>query len=182
MSKLKFKRGGIGAIIAWTLVVVLILHPVAGAVAQIKGGCEENINEAEKKFYDGFFDDAINILNQCLAEKDITIQQKARVHELLAKTYLGKDYLDQAENTIRKLLELVPTYTANPERDTPTFIELVQKVKSEGKKEEVEKKAWYKNTWVWIAAGGVVVAVIAVVIISSGNEEDKKETPQSYWD
>ncbi|MDI6766285.1 MAG: hypothetical protein QME52_05625 [Bacteroidota bacterium] len=181
MYKWKFKRSGIGAIIVWTLVVVLMLHPVAGAVAQTKGGCEEILKEAEKKFYDGFFDEAIDLLNQCLVEKEISIQERAKTHELLAKTYLGKDYIDQAKGAIQKLLELVPTYSANPERDTPTFVDLVQQVRSEkGEEKKEEGKPWYKSPWVWVAAGVVVIAVVVVVILSSDSEDDKKEPPPSY--
>lgn len=177
MYKWKFKRSGIGAIIVWTLVAALVIYPISGALAQTTRACDEKLKEAEKKFYDGFFDEAIDLLNQCLAEKEISTQERAKAHELFAKTYLGKDYIDQAKSAIQKLLELVPTYSANPERDTPTFVDLVQQVKSEkGEEKKEEGRPCYKNTWVWIGVGVVVVGIVLIAVLSGG-EDDEKPKP-----
>lgn len=185
-KKCVFYRGGPLAIIIWTIVLTLLFQPLGGVFAQAKGVCEERLKEAEKKFYDGFFDDAIILLNQCLKEPNLAQQERAKTHELLAKVYLGKDYLDQAENALKKLLELVPTYTPNPERDTPTFIALVDKVKAEQptqepkKAEPSEKKEdkapWYTNTWVLVGAG-VAVAGGATVLLLSGKKETEQVNP-----
>jgi hypothetical protein len=185
-NRLYYNRGGPLVIIIWTIVIVLLFQPLSGAFAQVKGVCEERLKEAEKKFYDGLFDEAIVLLNQCLKEPNLAQQERAKTHELLAKVYLGKDYLDQAEAAVKRLLELVPTYAPNPERDTPTFISLVDKVKAEQpiaveepkKPEPVEKKkekegAWYTNTWVLI--GGGAVAAGAAVLLLSGKKESKTE-------
>jgi tetratricopeptide (TPR) repeat protein len=181
-KKCVFNRGGPLVIIIWTIIIALLFQPVTGVVAQVKGVCEERLKEAEKNFYDGLFDDAITLLNQCLKEPNIAQQERAKTHELLAKVYLGKDYLDQAENALKKLLELVPTYAPNPERDTPTFITLVEKVKSEQPKvaeqskkpEPAEKKedkgAWYTNTWVLVGAG-VAVAGGAALLLLGGKKD-----------
>lgn len=185
-KKFVFYRGGPLVIIIWTIIITLLFQPITGAFAQVKGVCEERLKEAEKKFYDGFFDEAITLLNQCLKEPNIAQQERAKAHELLAKVYLGKDYLDQAENALKKLLELVPTYTPNPERDTPTFVALVDKVKAEQptqepkKAEPVEKKEdkspWYTNTWVLVGAG-VAVAGGAAVLLLAGKKEAEKVNP-----
>ncbi|MDI6804340.1 MAG: tetratricopeptide repeat protein [Bacteroidota bacterium] len=181
-KKCVFNRGGPLVIIIWTIIIALLFQPLTGAFAQVKGVCEERLKEAEKKFYDGFFDEAITLLNQCLKEPNIAQQERAKAHELLAKVYLGKDYLDQAENALKKLLELVPTYSANPERDTPTFVALVDKVKAEQPKppEPVEKKedkgAWYTNTWVLVGAGAAVAGGVAVLLLT-GKKETEKVNP-----
>lgn len=187
-KKCVFNCGGPLLIIIWTLIIALLFQPITGAFAQVKGVCEERLKEAEKKFYDDLFDDAITLLNQCLNEPNIAQQERAKTHELLAKVYLGKDYLDQAENALKKLLELVPTYTPNPERDTPTFVALVDKVKSEQVKvaeqpkqpEPAEKKedkgAWYTNTWVLVGAGAAVAGGVAVLLLT-GKKETEKVNP-----
>jgi tetratricopeptide (TPR) repeat protein len=177
-KKCVFNRGGPLVIIIWTIIIALLSQPLTGAFAQVKGVCEERLKEAEKKFYDGFFDDAIALLNQCLKEPNIAQQERAKTHELLAKVYLGKDYLDQAESALKKLLELVPTYSANPERDTPTFVALVDKVKAEQPKkpEPVEKKeekgAWYTNTLVLVGAGVVVAGGAALLLLGGKKDSD----------
>ncbi|MDI6766283.1 MAG: hypothetical protein QME52_05615 [Bacteroidota bacterium] len=176
----KFDKNILLKIIVWALIPSLLIQPISICFAQTQNVCEERLKDAEKKFYDGFFDEAIDLLNQCLAEKDISTQERAKAHELLAKTYLGKDYIDQAKGAIQKLLELVPTYSANPERDTPTFVDLVQQVKSEkGEEKKEEGKPWYKNTWVWIGAGVVVVGIVLIAVLAGGKEEEKPvpETP-----
>ncbi len=179
----KFEKNILFKVIVWLLVPALLVQPISTCFAQTQNVCDQRLKEAEKKFYDGFFDEAVDLLNKCLADKDVTTQERAKVHELLAKTYLGKDYLDQAENAIRKLLELIPTYSANPERDTPTFVELVQKVKSEKgeDKEKEEKRPWYKNTWVWIGAGVVIVGVVLIAILAGGKEKEEPK-PQPLPD
>ena len=82
---------------------------------------------------------------------------------------------------------MVPTYSANPERDTPTFVKLVEKVKAEQtisagtqKPESAEKKEdkgpWYTNTWVLIGGGAVVAGGVALLLLS-GKKESEKVNP-----
>lgn len=186
ICKLMYEYRNVTAVIIGVVVFAFLLPSLSPIIAQTQGDCDEKIKQAEQKFYDGLFDDAISILNNCLKEADISKQDRARAHELLAKVYLGKDYQEQAENAIRKLLDLVPTYTPNPDKDTPTYVALVEKIRSQQPAEpqpvdeQKKDKAWYENTWVIVGAGVAVVgAVVAVILLTK--KEDKKETPPNYW-
>ena len=44
---------------------------------------------------------------------------------------MAKDYLEQAKQSIRKLLELVPNWQPDPDQDPPPFTRLVEKVRRE---------------------------------------------------
>lgn len=190
ISKLLHKYRNVSAVIIGVIIFAFILPTLSPTMSQTQSGCDEKIKQAEQKFYDGLFDEAITLINNCLKESSITKQERARAHELLAKVYLGKDYQEQAENAIRKLIELVPNYTPNPDKDTPTYVALVEKIKSEQPPEkeqpkeqekQVESKSWYQNTWVIVGAGVAVVgAVVAVLLLSK--KDEKKDEPPPNWD
>ena len=80
----------------------------------------------------------------------------------------------------------MPNYAPNPDKDTPTYVALVEKVKAEQpqQKEQPQETAdqqastpWYKNTWVLIGAGAVVVAVVAILLLSKKDEKKKAQPP-----
>ncbi len=190
MSKIFYRYRNVTAVIIGVIIFAFVLPVISPLTAQTQDACDEKIKQAEQKFYDGLFDDAIALLNSCLKESSITKQERARAHELLAKVYLGKDYQEQAENAIRKLIELVPSYTPNPDKDTPTYVALVEKVRSEQTKEgeqpgeqspKEDGKPWYTNTWVLIGAGVVVVGVVAILLLTK-KDETKEEPKPVYWD
>lgn len=187
IGKLLYKYRNVTAAIIGVIIFAFILPTLSPIMAQTQSACDEKIKQAEQKFYDGLFDDAITLLNSCLKESSVTKQERARAHELLAKVYLGKDYQEQAENAIRKLLELVPTYTPNPDKDTPTYVALVEKIRSQQPEEpqatdeQKKDKAWYENTWVIVGAGVAVVGAVVAVILLSKKEEKKEPPPPSYW-
>ncbi|MDP2208494.1 MAG: hypothetical protein Q8K98_06940 [Bacteroidota bacterium] len=190
IGKLLYKYRNVTAVIIGVIIFAFVLPTLAPIMAQTQNVCDEKIKQAEQKFYDGLFDDAIALLNSCLKEGGVTKQDRARAHELLAKVYLGKDYQEQAENAIRKLLDLVPSYAPNPDKDTPTYVALVEKVRAQQPHEKEEPqatdeqkndKAWYENTWVIVGAGVAVVGVVVAVLLLSKKEE-KKQPPTVYPD
>lgn len=189
ICKLFYKYRNVTAIIIGFIVFAFVLPTLTPIMAQTQNVCDEKIKQAEQKFYDGLFDDAIAILNNCLKESSVTKQERARAHELLAKVYLGKDYQEQAENAIRKLLELVPSYTPNPDKDTPTYVALVEKIRAQQPQEKEEPqatdeqkndKAWYENTWVIVGASVAVVGAVVAVLLLTKKEEKKQ--PPTYVD
>jgi hypothetical protein len=186
MSKMLYNYRNISAVIIGVIVFAFILPSIMPVIAQTQGSIDDRLKQAEQKFYDGLFDDSITILNGCLKESGITKQERARAHELMAKVYLSKDYQEQAQSAIKKLLELVPNYAANPDKDTPTYVALVEKVKAEQPQQkeqpaetldQQESTPWYKNTWVLIGAGAIVVAVVAILLLGKKDEKKKAQPP-----
>jgi tetratricopeptide (TPR) repeat protein len=151
--------------------------------------CDKALIEAEQKYTEGRFDEAIAQITQCLDNSDVTEDQKQRAYRLMGLTYIAKDYLNEAKGAIEKLLLLVPNYKPDPIYDPPPFISLVEEVQSETiealvvttqAEEAVSDTASTGiNKWWWIA-GGAAVAVIGVVLISGGNGDDEQPEPTGF--
>jgi len=93
--------------------------------------CEQNLREAEQQYNIGDFDRAIGLLTDCLDSENISKDEKMRAYRLLGLTYLAKDYLEEAKNAVRKLLDMVPNYKGDPVQDPPPFTKMVEELKQE---------------------------------------------------
>jgi tetratricopeptide (TPR) repeat protein len=175
---------GLPGLAVFALCLLLLGGFQAAALAQAQPSCDTELNDAENKYYAGRFDEAIDLVDRCLAKTGLTDATLLRAYRLKALAYQAKDYLFQAQNAIKRLLELVPTYEPNPEQEPPQYIELVRRVKEELKKAEQaqkpaqpqqseqptttpSKKKGGATKWLLIG-GGVGVAAIAAVALSGG--------------
>jgi len=154
----------------WTLVISLTLQPCSIIFAQTQDDCTAKIKEAEQKFYNGDFETSITLLENCLKTGNLSRREKERAYELLALNYQSKSYLEQANNAIKKLLELAPNYKPNPEQFPPTFVEQVEKVRKEmeGEKPQKSEGGGIPTKWLLIGGGVVVVGVIAYLVFKGG--------------
>jgi tetratricopeptide (TPR) repeat protein len=98
--------------------------------------CDVELREAEAKYRSGFFDEAIDLLDRCLNKGGINKEQRMQAYRLKGLAYLAKDYLNQAKESIKNLMELVPDYEPNPEQDPPAFRQMVTEVKEEQTQDE----------------------------------------------
>jgi hypothetical protein len=168
--------------------------PLAGtfspANAQAQSQCEKELAEAQAKYQIGLFDEAIDLLERCRKKSGLTAAEFEKLYWMLSKAYHAKDLLDNAKASLRKLLELVPGWRPNPEKDSPAFQELVQEVKKEMQEEAQLTKAPAPDTtktetpaqppplkkgsgkkWLWLAGGGAVAAGTAAFVIFRGDEK-----------
>ena len=169
------------AFIVWILVISLLVQPSAAAFASLQeNGCDAKLKEAQDKFYDGKFDETIALTKECIDKGNLTEEQKKRGYELLGQALIAKEYLDQANDAIRKLLKIVPNYTPDLERVTPTFAQQVNKIKAEEQQEqqaaaeEKPKEGGFDMKWVYIG-GGVLVAGAAVLLIAGGSKKEESK-------
>jgi len=161
--------------ICFSIVNVPIVNSWGLLFAQ-DAGCEKVLKEAEQKYTDGRFDEAINLITRCLEDPGITAAQKQKSYRLMGLTYIAKDYLIEAKSSIQKLLLLVPNYKPDPVFDPPPFINIVEEVKRETvtvpvtrEEEKTDNKKWY-----WIGGGvAAIVVLIAVLALGNGNGDDK---------
>jgi len=154
--------------------LLILLGSAPFAAAQEK--CPEQIAKAEQAYINGSFDEAIVLLTTCLEAGQLNPAEKLRVYKLLGLAYIGKDYVEQAQSAIRKLLELVPQYEPDPAQDPPGFANMVQEMKKaiaaqKQQKEPAAVKKGGKKKWLWIG-GGVVAAGVTVVALSGGGGEE----------
>ncbi|MCH8126601.1 hypothetical protein IIC38_11630 [candidate division KSB1 bacterium] len=120
----------------------ILLNPLANSTAWAQDTCEAAVAKAEQQYKDGLFDDVIKTLESCLPV-GIKDEEKSKAYRLLSLTFLAKDYLDQARDAIRKLLELAPDWQPDPVQDPPPFTNMVGEMRKhmeeEKKKELVEQ-------------------------------------------
>ena len=158
--------------------------PIAEIHAQIEqhSECQEFLNNAQREYYNGNFEAAIEIIKRCLVENSITDDEQFRAYKILAQTYIAKDNNEAAITVIRKLLEMNADYKPTMEQEPPPFVKLVARIKAELAVQNVEKTSNIKGehkTWLWVTAGSaVVIAGVAVILISMHqNSEQEKEKP-----
>ena len=93
--------------------------------------CESVLVEAEEQFINGFFDEAIALLEPCTATDSASQEQLAKTFKLLADVYLAKKYVSEARDAIANLLDLSPNFTPDSNLDSPTFMELLAEIRAE---------------------------------------------------
>lgn len=179
--------------LVWAIVLSLAVPPSLFSQQDPQEAARKKIQEAEKLlFEEGNFDRSIEILEELVKQSGVGPKEMQQAYELLAANYLAKTYVVQAEEALRKLLELAPTYKPDPERYSAAFVDAVEKVRREIAKAAVTQavqkpiqkpaetppgeKAWYEKTWVWIA-GGVVAVVVAVLIFTKPSPVQEKTLP-----
>jgi hypothetical protein len=140
---------------------------------------EKTLNDADQKYTEGRFDEAIALLTVCLDTPGITPEQKQRAYRLMGLTYIAKDYLIEAKNSIAKLLQLVPNYQPDPIFDPPPFINLVKEVQEETVAKQVTAKEEESDSKIWWYVGGGVAAVALVVILASSGSDDEEPQVQN---
>jgi tetratricopeptide (TPR) repeat protein len=129
-----WNRGLVGLLIG-ALLFTTLCNPLSVAATRAQENCETALADAQDKYINGRFDEAIDILERCLT-KGFNEEQKKQAYKFLGLSYLAKDYLDQAKNAIKKLLELVPNWEPDPIQDPPPFKKLVEEVKEQMAKEK----------------------------------------------
>jgi len=163
------------------LVLILLgapfFNPFANDTAQAQDDCKTKFTRAETAFNNGRLDETIDLLSDCVYKGKLAPADEQRAIKLLSFSYLAKDYVDQAKNTIRKLLELVPSYEPDPNQDPPDFARMVKEVKTEmtapGPGEPpaettpaVKKKK--SKTWLFVGGGAVVAGGVAALALGGG--------------
>jgi hypothetical protein len=153
-------------------------NPFADDAAQAQDDCKTKFTRAETAFNNGRLDETIDLLSDCVYKGKLAPAEEQRAIKLLSFSYLAKDYVDQAKNTIRKLLELVPSYEPDPNQDPPDFARMVKEVKTEmtapgaaespAEKTTPPVKKKKSKTWLFVGGGAVVAGGVAALALGGG--------------
>ncbi len=133
----------------------------------------QKINLAQKLYFEGNFDSAIDLIKQCLQQGFAADNEKVRAYKILAQAYLAKGFEQPAQEVVKKLLEIVPEYTPMLEEDPPQFVELVNKIKNAPAAETDKPKSTnntnHKKTyWLWVGSAGVVLLGATAILVLNG--------------
>lgn len=92
----------------------LVLFLLGSQLGLAQTSCDQSIvlPDAEKKYATGNFDQVISSLTTCV-ENGFNEDGRVQAYKILVKTYLAIDSLDNARNTIRKILAINPGFEAD---------------------------------------------------------------------
>jgi hypothetical protein len=164
------------------LIVLPLLSLLSTAPLRAQSDCAALLKDAEDKYFDGRFDDAVDLATRCLSRENLSDTEKLRGYRIVSLAYIAKGYQEQARDAVRKLLELAPNYEPDPDQELPQFTNLVKMVKQAiqdmqkqqpppetkppKEKEESGKKGG-GTKWLLIG-GGAVAAGVAVLVLGGG--------------
>lgn len=167
--------------------------------------CVKLLDQAEDQYYQGHFDEAIQMAESCLTRRDLPEDLEIRAHKIIAKASVSKRHVDRAKEELRKILEIDPKVTLDPDVEPPQVIRLFEEVRKEkekevatpppplpterrttppgkGKRPEIQEKdkdnekGWFARNW-YIVAGGAVAAGVGVAVLGGGGGgTDEKKT------
>ncbi len=159
-------------------ILFLLVYPINDMMpfTMLDDDCIEKLDEAEDLYRTGGFDEAIEILTNCLEKGEMPQDETMRAYRLLGLAYIGQDYLEEARQAIARLLDLVPDYIPDPVQDPPTFARMVEDVRDEKEDNdlpEITEQEERSSIWYYIG-GGILAAGAAVgaVLMLTGDDDD----------
>lgn len=93
--------------------------------------CQDELGQAEQAYTLGNFDETIRLVDVCLEKSDIQEAERQFAFRLKGLSYIGKGLEADARAAIRRLLELVPSFQADPVQDPPSFVSMIEEIKQE---------------------------------------------------
>ena len=124
----------------YIVMIVIIMNLISPGTAIAQDQCTKEIEDARQKYFAGQFDEAIVLLDNCVKEGVLADTVMAKALRYLTEVYMAKNYINQAKESIKKLLNLIPNYEPDPVEDTPSYIKIVAEAKEELEAERVEEE------------------------------------------
>ena len=90
--------------------------------------CKENLQKAEDFYTQGRWTDAIDLIQQCLKNKNVSETEQGEAYRLLGLVYVATELEKDATQAFRNLLTMVPNYIPDPEKDPPQLQKIVEKI------------------------------------------------------
>lgn len=98
------------------------------AQAEDTMSCDQRLDEAEAEYKAGHWEQSIELINKCLAEKDISETEKGRAYRQLGLVYIAIELEKEANDAVKNLLIMVPNYKIDPDRDPPQLKKIIDDV------------------------------------------------------
>ncbi len=94
------------------------------------------IDDASEKYRSGNFDEAIDLVQKCVAN-GFDDKQKVQAYRIMAKSYLEQDNDSLANQLISKLLQIDQQFQPDYLTDPPRFIEILQSIKDRNSAQQI---------------------------------------------
>lgn len=126
-------------------IIPAVLMIVAAWPAVIPAQADEDpvlvLRRAEVTFQEGDYEGAVQMLEPLLTRTDLTKDQKAKSHELLAFCYDALDKEDEIRSNVRALYEMNRKYSMNAEWMDDRMQQIVDEVQSDLANQDADKAA-----------------------------------------
>ena len=126
--------------------------------------CDSLVTEAQDRYLNGAYDEAIQQVSLCLDRSDVKADVAVRAYRLMSLAYLRQDELDAAREAIVNLLGVAPEYEPDPVQDPPTYVSMVaivkQEIQPEGAptEEAEDSPGFFRRTSTWVVLSTTLVA------------------------
>ncbi|HEM48907.1 MAG TPA: hypothetical protein ENO27_01725 [Caldithrix sp.] len=171
----------------FVFIIALFLILLVSVNAQ-QSDCSKVLDQAQNLYYEGKFDESMNLVQSCLTSEELTKEESRRAYKIMSQVELARGDQEKAKKNIRLLLEVDPDYTPTIEQETPTYVQLVESVRSELVVKDnnvvVKKESGGISKW-WYYSAGAVVAGTAYILLNNddGKKKDKPlDTPPPWGD
>lgn len=149
----------------------LLVAPLVTHAQQQPDRCEAEYAQAEERYFAADFEAAVNLLQTCLQDAQLSEDTRVRIYRLLSFSHIAQGNQQQARLAAESLLDLRPAYTPDPAEDRPDFVELVREIKA-SRQPAASRDADGGRRWVRWAVGGAGVAaagVLTIVLVGGGS-------------
>jgi tetratricopeptide (TPR) repeat protein len=107
---------------------VLIFLLISITVTAQETQCSEQLDNAERDYQMGSWDEAINLVNKCLKQENVSEAEKGRAYRILGLVYIAIQLEKEANEAVRNLLIMVPNYKIDPDKDPPQLKTIIDDV------------------------------------------------------
>lgn len=121
--------------------ILFFLASLTVVAGQEGDTCEAHLNSAEEKYFTGYFEAAIEQIQNCLQQEKLDGDLKIRACKLLCLSQLANNDPEAARASVEDLLTMVPGYAPDAENDPRQFVELVNTIKLETGREEMQSES-----------------------------------------
>lgn len=134
--------------------------------------CQTEYRQARERYLSAEFDPAVRLLRTCLEEaSDLADTTRVQMYRLLAFAHLGQGNDADARLAVESLLDIRPSFTPDPDRDRPDFVNVVEEARR--RRQALSNDENSDRRWVrWVIGGAVVATAGIVVALVTGGGDD----------
>ncbi|MFH1845467.1 MAG: hypothetical protein ABIF77_19960, partial [bacterium] len=93
-------RNCLGSGIGLLISLLVMAFCLGGAVTGLAYDCAEEMEQATAYYAEGYFEEAIELLNDCLYQPDLDSGTRGQAYRLLGMVYVASTHREQAKSAI----------------------------------------------------------------------------------
>lgn len=115
-------------VLSLILVSIIFLNPSESHAQERENSFKEQLDEAERQYKTGNWQQAVNLTKECFEVKNINENQKAEAFRLLSMIYIATEMNEEASIEVKNLLLFNPRYKVDPDNDPPQLKNMIDSV------------------------------------------------------